>query len=304
MNTTVLIAGGTGLIGARLSELLTERRYRVIHLSRTRNLNAKYPAYAWDLDKMEVEEEAVREADFVVNLAGAGIADKPWTQARKEVIIQSRVKANELLLKAFEASDHQPKAFLSASAIGYYGDRGEEWVDEESAPGRGFLSESVQIWEQPIKKAMGSNLRTFAPRIGLVLSTRGGALPKFRLPLLFFIGTYFGNGRQWYSWIHIDDLCRMFIHAIENDQLNGIYNAVASQPLRNKDFTDRLGKAFGRPYLLLPAPALILRLFLGEMADTVLGSTRVSNEKIKETGFSFEFEDLERAVKHLREKKI
>ncbi len=304
MNTTVLIAGGTGLIGSRLSELLSEKGYRVLHLSRTRNLEARYPAYAWDLQKMEVEEEAIRQADYVINLAGAGVADKPWTDARKKVIIQSRVKANELLLKAFDDFNHQPKAFLPASAMGYYGDSGDDWVDEESGPGSGFLSESVQLWEKPIKNAINSDLRTVAFRIGLVLSTQGGAFPKMRLPFLFFIGAYFGNGRQWYSWIHIDDLCRMFIHAIENEQLKGIYNAVGSQPLRNKDFTDRLGKALGRPFLLLPAPVFILRLFLGELADTVLISTRVSNEKIRKAGFSFEFEDLQKSVKDLRTRKV
>ena len=305
MNTTVLIAGGTGLIGSRLSLLLTEKGYNVLHLSRKKNLHAEYPAYAWDLDQMTIDEEAIMRSDVVINLAGAGIADKPWTQERKQLIIDSRVKSNRLLLESFDRLGNKPDVFLPASAIGYYGDSGEQWVDENSEHGDGFLSKSVQIWEQPILEAISSrDIRTVAIRIGLVLSAQGGALPKMLLPLRFFLGTYFGNGNQWYSWIHIDDLCNMFIWAIENKELKGIYNGVAPTPERNKAFIRSLGKARGWPFLLLPAPAFGLRLFLGEMAQAVLISTKVSAEKIKKSGFPFKFVDLGEAVKDLLKKEI
>lgn len=303
MNKTVLIAGGTGLIGSRLSQLLTEKGYNVLHLSRRKNLRAEFPAYAWDLDQMTIDEEAITRSEVVINLAGAGIADKAWTAERKQLIIDSRVQSNRLLLDSFKRLGHQPEVYIAASAIGYYGDSGEAWVDEQSEPGEGFLSESVQIWEQPIREAMESDLRTVALRIGLVLSMQGGALPKILLPFYFFVGTYFGNGQQWYSWIHIDDLCRMFIWAIEDHKMQGIFNAAGPSPERNKAFTRIIGKARKRPFLLLPAPVFALRLFLGEMAQTVLISTKVSSEKIEKRGFRFRFEELGAAVKDLLAKK-
>jgi uncharacterized protein (TIGR01777 family) len=304
MNKTVLIAGGTGLIGSRLSQLLVEKGYNVLHLSRRKNLQAEIPAYAWDLNQMSVDEEAITRSDIVVNLAGAGIADKPWTEERKQLIIDSRVKSNRLLLDAFQRLGHQPEVYVAASAIGYYGDSGEAWVNEESESGEGFLSKSVQIWEQPIQEAIASDLRTVALRIGLVLSTKGGALPKLLLPFYFFVGTYFGDGQQWYSWIHIDDLCRMFIQAIEDREMQGVYNAVGPTPERNKAFTRLVGEARNVPFLLFPAPVFALQLFLGEMSQTVLISTKVSSEKIEKRGFTFQFEQLGEAVQDLLARKI
>jgi uncharacterized protein (TIGR01777 family) len=304
MNKTVLIAGGTGLIGARLSQLLTEKGYNVLHLSRTKNLRAEFPAYAWDLGDNSIDEEAITRSDIVINLAGAGIADKPWTEERKQLIIDSRVKSNRLLLDTFKRLGHQPEVYVAASAIGYYGDSGEAWVDEQSKAGEGFLSESVQTWEQPIREAIASDIRTVALRIGLVLSTQGGALPKLLLPFHFCVGTYFGDGQQWYSWIHIDDLCRMFIWAIEDREMKGIYNAVGPVPERNRAFTRTIGKVRNMPFLLFPAPAFALQLFLGEMSQTVLISTKVSSEKIEKRGFTFQFEELGEAVKDLLAKKI
>jgi uncharacterized protein (TIGR01777 family) len=304
MNKTVLIAGGTGLIGSRLSQLLVEKGYNVLHLSRRKNLQAEIPAYAWDLNQMSVDDEAITRSDIVVNLAGAGIADKPWTEERKQLIIDSRVKSNRLLLDAFQRLGHQPEVYVAASAIGYYGDSGEAWVNEESESGEGFLSKSVQIWEQPIQEAIASDLRTVALRIGLVLSTKGGALLKLLLPFYFFVGTYFGDGQQWYSWIHIDDLCRMFIQAIEDREMQGVYNAVGPTPERNKAFTRLVGEARNVPFLLFPAPVFALQLFLGEMSQTVLISTKVSSEKIEKRGFTFQFEQLGEAVQDLLARKI
>jgi uncharacterized protein (TIGR01777 family) len=248
--------------------------------------------------------EAITRSDIVVNLAGAGIADKPWTEERKQLIIDSRVKSNRLLLDAFQRLGHQPEVYVAASAIGYYGDSGEAWVNEESESGEGFLSKSVQIWEQPIQEAIASDLRTVALRIGLVLSTKGGALPKLLLPFYFFVGTYFGDGQQWYSWIHIDDLCRMFIQAIEDREMQGVYNAVGPTPERNKAFTRLVGEARNVPFLLFPAPVFALQLFLGEMSQTVLISTKVSSEKIEKRGFTFQFEQLGEAVQDLLARKI
>ena len=301
---TVLIGGGTGLIGNRLSHFLKEKGYNVVHLSRSIRPNAKFPTATWNPPLQEIDESAVQNADYVINLAGAGIADKPWTDKRKELIIKSRTQTTNLLLEAFQKTGKQPKAFISSAAIGYYGARGEEEMTEVSSPGSGFLAESCIAWESAIQRVAETNIRTVAFRIGIVLTTRGGALPKMTLPLNFFMGTYFGNGQQWYSWAHIDDICRMFIWAIENETVQGTYNAVAPTPFRNKAFIQEVGKAKKRPFILFPVPSWGLRLGLGEMADVVLNSTRVSAERLLSEGYSFNYPDLGEALTDLFQRKI
>lgn len=295
----VLIAGGTGLIGSRLSLLLTEKGYQVTHLSRNPKSDSPYPAYHWDPSKGVMDENAIVESDYIINIAGAGIADARWTDARKKLIINSRVQGNHLLLTTLQETGHSPKAFISGAAIGYYGDRGEQEVWEEDGPGIGFLPESCTQWEESIQAIMQTGIRTVAIRIGLVLSTQGGALEKMLLPLYALTSTYFGNGQQWYSWVHIDDLCRQFIFALENKEMSGIYNGVSPNPARNKTIAQQLPKAKGVPAIILPAPALALRVAMGEMADAVLTSTKVSADKILAAGFKFEHPELTETLKHL-----
>ncbi len=296
---TILIAGGAGLIGSRLSVLLREAGYDVIHFSRRARPDAEFPTYQWDVAAGAYDEAAIQRADYVINLAGAGIADKRWTPTRKQLIIDSRVNSTRLLRKAFEQAGKAPQAYLSSAAIGIYGDRGDNWVDENDAPGKGFLSDSCQAWEAAISEVAATGWRTVALRIGLVLSTRGGALEKLLISFNVNTGAYFGNGRQWYSWIHIDDLCRMFIHALETPALSGFYNAVAPEPVRNKPFTEAIARALDKPSLILPVPAFALRLGMGEMADAVLISTKVSAEKIQSAGFTFRFPKLDAALRDL-----
>jgi hypothetical protein len=297
---TILIGGGTGLVGDRLSTLLEQKGYKVLHLSRTRNLEARFPAYEWDLKNGSVDPEAIAKADAVINLAGAGIADKPWTESRKKVIINSRVESTLLLKTAFDLAGKKPAAFLSAAAIGYYGDRGEENLTEDKNPGNdGFLSESCMRWEEAIKKVAASGIRTVWFRMGIVLSTQGGALEKIMLPVKFYIGGYFGTGKQWYSWVHLDDLCNMFIHALENPSMEGPFNAVSPNPERNKEFTRMVGDALGKSAMMVPGPEFVIRLVLGEMADTIFNSNKVDAGKIEQTGFSFQFPHLVDAVKDL-----
>lgn len=301
---TILIAGGTGLIGARLSEMLREQGYAVHHLSRKANPSAPFPAFSWDLEKGTIDEAAVEKADFVINLAGAGIADGRWTAKRKQIIIDSRVDSARLLLNTFQKLGKKPQAYLSSAAIGFYGNRGDQWMHETDAPGEGFLTESCLEWERAIDEVATAGIRTVGLRIGVVLSKNGGALQKMLIPLQFLLATYFGNGRQWYSWIHIDDVCRMFIYAIENQQLSGFYNAVAPQPETNKDFTKILAKATGKLALVLPVPSFVLRLIFGEMADTILNSTKVSPEKLEQAGFEFRFPQLEGALKDIMKRNV
>lgn len=303
--STVLIAGGTGLIGQRLSHLLKEKNYEVLHLSRHKDLGAEFPAYQWDLKKGSIDEAAIEKADYIVNFAGAGIADKPWTKARKQLIIDSRVDSTLLLKKYIEKKKNPLKAFVSASAIGFYGDQGEQLMKENDPPGsKGFLSESVQLWENAIQQVQETGVRVAAIRIGVVLSTKGGALEKILLPFKFFNGAYFGDGQQWMSWIHIDDLCRIFIEAIENEQFRGFYNGVAPHPFRNKELVLSIKKALDQPAVVLPVPEFALRLALGQMADTIFESTKVSSEKIENAGFKFQHPYLEPALRDLLERKI
>lgn len=299
MKETVLITGGTGLVGNRLSQLLTEKGYKVIHLSRKRSLSATYPAFQWNIEKGEIDESALLQADYIITLAGAGIADKRWTRSRKRLIISSRVKGIQLLKKELLAKKITPKAIIGASAIGFYGDAGQAKLDETSSSGNDFLSESVRVWEGAYKNLEELNTRIPVIRIGIVLSTLGGALSKMLPTYKVGVGTYFGNGKQIYSWIHIDDICKMFIHAIENEAIEGIYNGVAPNPVSNKRMAIDIGKAMNKTTLPLPAPAFGLKMALGEMATVVLSSSNVSAQKITNTGFQFDYPELIPALQNI-----
>jgi hypothetical protein len=301
---TVLIGGGSGLIGMRLSHLLKQKGYAVIHLSRRGDLNAAFPRYKWNMDTGEIDEEAIQKADYVINLTGAGIADKRWTESRKKLIIESRVKSMLLFQNAFRKLGKSPKAFISASATGFYGDRGEEWLEENSKPGVGFLSESTQAWENSAKELESLNTRLVTIRIGIVLSTKGGALPKLVLSQIFRIGTYFSNGKQYYPWIHIDDLCNIFIKSVEDDQMAGTFNGVAPNDVTNFQVTKAIATAKDIKVIMLPVPAFLLRLGMGEMADVILTSARASAKKIKNSGFDFKYPELIPALKDLFTRKI
>ncbi len=301
---TILIAGGTGLVGQRLSRLLRKKNYEVLHLSRRQNLSAEFPAYAWDPAAGTLDETALERADYIVNLAGSSVAEGRWTTARKRRIIESRVNG-ALLFKKFMAKKSPPlRAYLSASASGYYGNRDDDWLSETDPPGEGFLPESVIAWEKAIGEVAQTGVRTVAFRIGIVLSSQGGALEKMLLPFHFFAGVYFGDGQQFYPWIHIDDLCRMFIEGIENERFSGAYNASAPQPASNRDLVAAAKEALGKPALLLPAPAFALRLAMGEMADMLLHGARVSSEKIGKAGFGWQFPELVPALKDVLRRKI
>lgn len=301
---TVLIAGGSGLVGVRLSEVLKEKGYQVLHLSRKQNLSAEFPAYQWDLNQGIIDLDAVAQADFVINLAGASIIGSPWTKARKKLIIDSRVQTNELLKSAFSKLDKLPQAYISASAVGYYGNTGDRMAEETSDPGVGFLTDSVLEWEKSIELIEEMGIRTTVLRIGIVLSTKGGAFEKMFPSYRLNTGAYFGDGQQFYSWIHIDDLAHMFLHAMENNNFSGTYNAVGPNPTRLKNIAQDIATAMDKKALLLPVPALALKMTMGEMSEMLLFSTRVSSKKIEKAGFQFQFPDLVEAIKDVRKRKI
>lgn len=300
MSKTVLITGGSGLIGSRLTHFLQKSGYNITHLSRSRKGDETVKTYTWDLDREEIEMEALTTADFIVHLAGANLADKRWTDKRKKVIIESRTKTAGLLLKKLAGADHKVKAFISASGIGIYGSENKEQeLDEHSPPGEDFFSEVTVKWENAVEKISTLGVRVVKIRTGLVLSTEGGALPKLMLPVKLGVGAALGSGNQVYSWIHIEDLCRIYLEAIENENLNGPINAVAPNPVTNKEFTRSLARVLNRPLLLPNIPSFVLNTIFGELATAVLGGSKISSNKIQKTGFKFKYNDLDAALTQL-----
>ena len=300
----ILIAGGTGLIGRHIISVLPEKEYEIHILSRSKRTNNGHVKYfQWDVKNQLIDHKALK-VDAIINLTGAGIADKRWTNSRKKNIIESRVKSIQLIIKGLKEINHSVGSIVSASAIGYYGDRGEEELIEDSPPGGGFLGECCILWEEAANGFKDVCDRLSILRVGIVLSTRGGALPKVLMTAPTRILNYFGNGGQYYSWIHITDVSRCFIKCITDSNYSGIYNAVSPTPVTNKEFTSKIGEALGGGYLCLPVPAFGLKIALGQMANVVLNSNRVVPEKLKEKFFSWKYPDLIDAVKDLRESKI
>ena len=290
----ILISGGSGLVGKQITALLEKKGYEVAWLSRS-SQNRK--SFLWDVEKAQIDPEALEWADAVIHLAGTGVADKRWTPERKKQILESRTQSTQLLYSAIEKAENKPSTFISASAVGYYGfNTGTTLVDESSPVGKDFLAQVVQAWENEVKKMESLHLRTVMLRIGIVLDNEGGALKEIlKLP----VAAPLGSGDQWMSWIHIEDLARMFVFALEKTTLQGVYNAVGPNPATNQQLTREAAYASGKPYVGMGAPAFMLRLVLGEMAAMVLGGNRVSSQKIQKAGFQFEFYELAVALKDL-----
>jgi uncharacterized protein (TIGR01777 family) len=307
---TVLITGGTGLIGRVLTAALLERKYRVIILSRgtqQKPTEKEGVSYAvWDIAAQTIDEKAVKESDYIIHLAGAGVADKRWTDKRKQEIVDSRVKSSELIVKALNTIPNRIKAVISASAIGVYGPDpvipNPRPFTETDPPAEGFLGETCQRWEESITPVINAGKRLVILRTGIVMSEDGGALNEFKKPLRFGVAAVLGNGRQVISWIHIDDLARMYITAIENEQLQGIYNAVAPHPVSNKTLTTQLARKKGF-FIPVHVPSFILKAVLGEMSIEVLKSATVSSRKIQQYGFSFTRPEINDALASIAGKK-
>ncbi len=295
MSQTILLAGGTGFVGSRLQLLLREKGYTVRILSRNPKGDEQF---AWDPEAGTIDSAALQGVQAVINLAGAGIADGRWTPERKRLIVDSRIQSAALLRDAIRRSEALPEVYISASAIGYYGNSGEQLMHESDPPATGgFLSETCRGWEAAADTVATLGIRTVKFRIGVVLGKEGGALREIARPVYFGLGAYFADGRAWYSWIHRDDLCRALIAGIENPAMAGVYNAVAPQPERIKPLVKSVAKALRRPAVFLPVPAFALRILFGEMADTILFSNLVSAEKLLQTGFEFQHPELDGALR-------
>jgi len=302
MSEKILIAGGTGLLGMRLSEMLIDSGYEVAHLSRTPDKYARYKTFKWDIAAHQIDENAIRYADYIINLAGTNVAGEKWTASRKKEILDSRVQSTNLLCTYLDKTKHHVKGFLGSSAVGIYGNSGERLMLEESSYGSDFLAEVCKQWENAAWQIHNLNIRTVIFRIGIVLSNKGGALPQMAKPVSMLAGSPLGSGKQYMSWIHIDDLCRLFIKAIEDPQMQGVYNAVAPHPATNKELTRALAQAMDKPLVLPNVPAFGLKLMLGEMSEIILGGSRVSATKVLNTGFTFEFNYVQEAVESLYNK--
>ena len=299
MKEKVLISGGTGLVGTRLTDLLIQKGYEVAHLSRSSSNSSGVKTIVWDVNKMELNHKSIEDSQYIVQLAGAGIVDEPWTEERKKVIIDSRVKSTELLHQAISKNKNKPKAFVSASAIGYYGIETSEHIYLESdEPGNDFLAETCKLWEKSIDQLDELKIPVSRIRIGLVLSDLGGALKEIAKPVKMGFGAALGSGKQYMPWIHIDDLCNIFIHAMENKK-GETYNGVAPNQMRNKAFTKVVAKVLNKPFFLPNVPEFVLKIMLGSRSLLVLEGSRISAQKVMKSGFKFQFEDLESALRDL-----
>lgn len=292
----VAVSGATGLIGTALRESLVADGHQVLALTRHDRL-PPLETITWDVDHGRFDAGALEGVDAVVHLAGEPIAQR-WNDARKKAIRESRVKSTRLLVEGLKSLKTKPRVLVSASAIGLYGDRGDEELVETSPPGEGFLAETCQAWEQAAMEAMGLGIRTAVIRTGILLSTRGGALKKMLLPFRLGAGGPVGSGNQWMSWVHIDDHIRALRFILDKDDLMAAVNVTAPNPVQNRAFGKALGRAVSRP-ALLPTPAFALKLIFGEMASILLEGQRVLPKKLLDNGYRFRFPELGPALSDL-----
>ena len=291
----VLISGGSGLIGRHLTDILLQNGYAVAWLSRSVKPYKDVNMYKWDVDAGYIDPEAILWADVLVHLAGESIAGKRWTAKRKQAIIESRTKSTELLIAAMQQHNHHIEQVVAASAIGFYGETGENSVDETNSSGNGFLSESVRQWEDATSKfsALGVNLVTL--RIGIVLAENGGALKEIVQTKSLRVLPVMGSGKQIYAWIHIQDVGQIIMYCLQQ-KLSGIYNAVAPNPVSLKSIIQHYQQVSGKWYVQMPVPTFALKLILGELSAVVLTGQNVSSAKIQSAGYQFSFPDITSAL--------
>ena len=282
MAETVLISGGTGLLGSNITQFLQRKGYKVTFLSRSKGKKNGIKCYQWDVTAGTIDADAVTKADHIIHLAGASVADKRWTDEYKREILESRTKSTALICRALKENKHKVKSFISASAIGIYGNRGKELLDEESEVANDFLAQVCVAWEDEIFKFEALGIRTVAIRIGIVLSDKGGALPQLILPVK-----------------HIEDLSAIFIKALEDKNMQGVYNGVSPTPITNEALTKAIADKISRPVFPINVPGFALKVIVGEFADSLIGGARVSSHKIEKVGFSFAFPDIDKALDNL-----
>lgn len=297
----VLITGATGLIGSKITGLCHKNGIKVNYLSTSKNKiqeKENYRGFYWNPSSGDIDADCLQGVGAIINLAGANIF-QPWTKKAKAEILNSRVNSLNTLYKTLNENEHEVGHLISASAIGIYPSSLQKMhFEDERAVDDSFLGEVTQKWEAAAERFNGLEIRVSKVRIGLVLSNKGGALAQMKKPIKFNMGAALGSGKQWQSWIHIEDLARIFLYILQNG-LSGVYNAVAPNPVTNSTLTQQLAKTMDKNIWLPNVPAFVLKLLMGEMSSIILSSQLVSCKKIRETGFSFHYINLERALRDL-----
>ena len=303
MKKTVLITGGTGLIGGRLISELLASGYSILATSRNaakfaKNTDAAIRYIQWDGKSLLSGFETFGKIDAIVHLAGAGVADKRWTEAYKKEILESRTISTNLLIESFRTVEQKPTVFICGSATGFYGSSAENTFTESSPKGEGFLADICDAWEKASASAEVLGMRRVSIRTGIVLDNKKGALPKMLTPFKLFFGGKLGSGKQWFSWIHVEDIVQILKFALETNTMQGAYNATSPNPIRMEDMAKAIGKTLHRPSLF-PVPEFLLNIVLGESAYEITKSQKVLPKKIINAGYEFRFPNLENALKNL-----
>lgn len=300
----VLLVGGSGLVGRQLQKHLTSKGYSVSILGRSISKLENVNSYSWNISSKTIDEKAITSADYILNLSGAGIADKRWSNSRKKIIISSRVDSTKLLIETIKKTNSKPKAFISASAIGYYGSTNSDKIFKENdLPSNDFLGNCCKSWEDSTNEVKTLGIRRTIIRIGIVLSRNGGALTKMITPYKYGFGSAIANGKQYMPWIHINDLCEIFITAIENKEMEGAFNAVSPEHITNKEFSISLAHRLKKQIWLPNVPKIIIQLILGKMSVIITNGSRVSSKKILDQGFNFKYSNLAHALDDILSKK-
>lgn len=300
---SVLIAGGSGLVGNQLTKRLLTTGYSVVWLTRKINPKLSIRQFEWDYKLKMADANAFKDATIVINLSGANVGAKRWDKTWKEDIYNSRVQATALLMDTIKMHGKKVHTVISSSATGYYGTiTSDNIFSESTGSGKDFLATTCVDWENTLLNSKTENIRKIILRTGVVLSAEGGALSKMNILFKMGLGAVWGSGKQYFSWIHIEDLCSLYVKAIEDNSINGVYNAVAPSYITNKDFTIALSNMFNKFIWLPNIPAFLLKLILGEMAGGLLYGSKVSPEKIVQAGFTFRFRNIQSALKDIYDK--
>lgn len=292
----ILVTGATGLIGSRIVRNLQQRGHAIKILTRDPSRVKNAEAFYWDIETGQIDAKCLEGIDTIIHLAGAGIADKRWTKKRKQEIVDSRVQSTRLLFKTIEDNVVKIETIISASGAGYYGNRGDDILTEESSNGTGFLAECCKQWEDAIDEGNKFCERVIKLRIGIVLTRHGGALVELEKPVNFFAGAALGSGKQWIPWIHLYDMISIFEKVVEDQSYKGVYNTSSPFPVTNSEFTRAMARKLFRPVWPVNVPEFILKAMLGEMSEIVLISDRNSAQKLLNAGFQFRYPALDDAL--------